>query len=134
MEEIIDLLSAYYTALLEKQYMDEYGRSTGRGRAADSRYFILNPIRDVSSNIINTDRESIKKLIEEGYSFRLFSENCIYWVHYKDGLWISFHKTFSMSEMINLIHSSTIILGLEQQPSEMSIAARLLDDEMAYEI
>lgn len=133
MEEIIDLLSAYYTTLLEKGYIDQKGQGEWSS-------FLSTPDWDVPDNV-NMDYTGMTHLVEAGYHFWLATtdaiENCWHWVWYKNGQWNDGTNIIPANKMLEIINRSANRLGVEiviNQSSEMSMAARLLDDEMQYEI
>lgn len=136
MEEIIDLLSAYYTALLEKHYIDH----SGRGQRSDLYdFFLAAPGWEIPGNV-DMDYTGMKWLVEERYYFWLAAANegiTWDWVDYKDGHWVNGSDVIPENKMSEIIRRSANKLGLELEighPSEMSMAARLPDDEMQYEI
>ena len=143
MEETIDLLTAYYTALLEKRYMNHCGKGTPLIKSDNPRYYFgyLFAASDWSvSNDVRMDRESIMRMVEDGYYFWVSVSDApdIWgWVQYKGGHWETEADGSVVPEnkMQEMIRRSGDKLGLElEHTSEMSKAARLLDDEMQYEI
>lgn len=132
MEEIIYLLSTYYTTLLEKGIIDQKGEG-------EFTCFLSTPNWTVPDNV-NMDYKSMTQLVKNGYYFWLATTdeiNCWHWVSCKNGEWRTNTETIPPNKMSEIIHRSANILGVKlknDQPSEMSIAARLLDDEMQYEI
>ena len=143
MEETIDLLAAYYTALLEKRYINHCGKGTPLIKSDNPRYYFgyLLAASDWSvSNDVRMDRESIMRMVEDGYYFWVSVSDApdIWgWVQYKGGHWETEADGSVVPEnkMQEIIRRSGDKLGLElEHTSEMSRAARLLDDEMQYEI
>ena len=143
MEEIIDLLTTYYTALLEKRYINHRGKGTPLIKSDNPRYYFgyLLAASDWSvSNDVRMDRESIMRMVEDGYYFWVSVSDApdIWgWVQYKGGHWETEadRKIVPENKMQEMIRHSGDKLGLElEHTSEMSKAARLLDDEMQYEI
>lgn len=131
MEEIIYLLSAYYTTLLEKGIIDQKGQG-------EYACFISTPNWTVPDNV-NMDYKSITQLVKNGYCFWLATTdatNCWQWVSYENGEWVTNTGTIPANKMSEIIHRSANTLGVKliEHPSEMSMAAQLLDDEMQYEI
>ena len=144
MEETIDLLTAYYTALLEKRYINHCGQGTPLLKSDYPKYrnfaFFLAAPDWRASNDERMDRESVARMVEEGYHFWVSVDDtrgAWDWVQYKDGHWEAegVNKTVPENKMLEIIGRSGDKLGLElEHTSEMSMAARLLDDEMQYEI
>lgn len=146
MEETIDLLTAYYTALLEKQYMNHRGRCTPliKNDHPDYSYFayLLAAPRWREAGVERMDRECVTRLVEDGYYFWVSVSTvrdtwC--WIQYKDGHWeIEANGSVVPENRIQeMIRRSAALLNLklaDEPASEMSRAARLLDDEMQYEI
>ena len=144
MEEIIELLSAYYTALVEKGYITQAGHGTPRlaqETPYDFSYFLSGPDYSVPGNE-DMDRDGMIQLIQDRYYFWLATKHGTGrwdWVWYKNGGWECEDAPGTIPEdnIPGIIHRSANRLGLElkiEHPSEMSMAARLLDDEMQYEI
>ena len=147
MEEIIDLLTAYYTALLEKGYMNHHGRGTPLIKSDHPEYYYFAYLLagpDLSAaGEERMDRESVTRLVEDGYYFWLAvgasdTHGVWCWVRYTDGHWeieVN-HSAVPENRIQEMIRCSGDKLGLEIEPpaSELSKAARLLDDEMQYEI
>ena len=125
MEETIDLLTAYYTALLEKGYMN-----------------LLAAPRRREAGVERMDRECVTRLIEDGYYFWVSAgdaHDTWCWIQYKDGHWTTEadHSVVPENRIQEMIRRSAALLNLklaDEPASEMSRAARLLDDEMQYEI
>ena len=145
MEEIIDLLTAYYTALLEKGYINHCGRGTPLIKSDNPKYhyfaYLLAGPDWRAAGEEKMDRESVTRLIEDGYYFWVSvsdTPDTWNWVRYTDGHWEreADRKTIPENRMREIIRHSGDKLGLEIEPpaSELSKAARLLDDEMQYEI
>ena len=143
MEETIDLLTAYYTALLEKRYINHRGKGTPLIKSDNPRYYFgyLFAASDWEvSNDVRIDRESIMRMVEDGYYFWVSVSDApdIWgWVQYKNGHWETEadRKIVPENKIQEMISRSGSKLGLElEHTSEMSRAARLLDDEMQYEI
>ena len=143
MEEIIDLLTTYYTALLEKRYINHRGKGTPLIKSDNPRYYVgyLLAASDWSvSNDVRMDRESIMRMVEDGYYFWVSVSDApdIWgWVQYKGGHWETEadRKIVPENRIQEMIRHSGDKSGLElEHTSEMSKAARLLDDEMQYEI
>lgn len=132
MEEIIYLLSAYYTTLLEKGLIDQKGEG-------EFACFLSTPDWEVPDNV-NMDHKGMTHLVKDGYHFWLATTdeiNCWHWVWHKNDQWNDGTNIIPANKMSEIIHRSAKILGAEpiiEHPSEMSIAAHLLDDEMQYEI
>ena len=143
MDEIIDLLTAFYNALLEKHYMTKAGHSNPIAEQEvhfDYSFFIANPDFGVPGNM-EWDRASVANMINEGYLFWLATNDGRTdgwdWVWYKNGEWKQEDSSTAIREdkMPDIIHNTANKLRLELNvESEMSMAARLLDDEMQYEI
>ena len=142
MEEIIDLLTAFYNALLEKEYMNKAGHSTPKLEQEarfDYSFFIANPDYGVPGNM-EWNRENVANMVQEGYMLWLVTGSGGWdWVWYKNGEWNCEDApgTLQESKMPDIIRDTAHKLGLElvvDHPSEMAMAARLLDDEMQYEI
>lgn len=143
MDEIIDLLTAFYNALLEKHYMTKAGHSNPIAEQEvhfDYSFFIANPDFGVPGNM-EWDRASIADMINEGYLFWLATGDGRTegwdWVWYKEGEWKQEDSSTAIREdkMPDIIRNTANRLRLELNvESEMSMAARLLDDEMQYEI
>lgn len=136
MEEIMDLLSAYYTALLEKCYINY----NGVGLRSDIYNFYL---ADPEWNLPRDNelyRSDMSHLAKEGYHFWLLVsiEGDVWdWAMYKDSRWTTLTGIIPENKMSEIIYRSANKLGLEletEHTSEMSMAARLPDDEMQYEI
>ena len=143
MEETIDLLTTYYTALLEKRYMNHRGKCTPLIKSDNPRYYfgyLLAAPNWREAGVERMDRESIMRMVEDGYYFWVSVSDApdIWdWVQYKDGHWETEadRKIVPENKMQEIIRRSGSKLGLElEHTSEMSKAARLLDDEMQYEI
>lgn len=145
MDEIIDLLTAFYNALLEKHYMTKAGHSNPIAEQEvhfDYSFFISNPDFGVPGNM-EWDRASVANMVNEGYFFWLATSdgrtNGWDWVWHKDGEWNCEDSSNPIPEnkMLDIIRNTANRLELElnvEPTSEMSMAARLLDDEMQYEI
>ncbi len=144
MEETIDLLTAYYTALLEKQYINHQGRGTPllKSDYPECYYFsylLAGPDWRAAGDE-KMDRESVTRLVEDGYYFWVSAgdaRDTWCWIRYKDGHWTTEADGSVVPEnrIQEMIRRSGDKLGLVLEPaSEMSRAARLLDDEMQYEI
>ena len=143
MDEIIDLLTAFYNALLEKHYMTKAGHSNPIAEQEvhfDYSFFIANPDFGVPGNM-EWDRASVANMINEGYLFWLATNDGRTegwdWVWYKNGEWKQEDSSIAIREdkMPDIIRNTANRLRLELNiESEMSMAARLLDDEMQYEI
>ena len=143
MDEIIDLLTAFYNALLEKHYMTKAGHSNPIAEQEvhfDYSFFIANPDFGVPGNM-EWDRASVANMINEGYLFWLATNDGRTdgwdWVWYKNGEWKQEDSSIAIREdkMPDIIRNTANRLRLELHvESEMSMAARLLDDEMQYEI
>lgn len=147
MEETIDLLTAYYTALLEKRYMNHRGRGTPliKNDYPEYSYFaylLAAAPRWREVGVERMDRESVTRLVEDGYYFWVSVSTvrdtwC--WIQYKDGHWEieANHEAVPENRIQEMIRRSAALLNLKlaiEPASEMSRAARLLDDEMQYEI
>lgn len=145
MDEIIDLLTAFYNALLEKHYMTKAGHSNPIAEQEvnfDYSFFIANPDYGVPGDMEWT-RGSVTNMINEGYLFWLVTGDGRTegwdWVWYKNGEWKQEDSSAAIREdkMPDIIRNTANRLRLElnvEPSSEMSMAARLLDDEMQYEI
>ena len=147
MEETINLLTAYYTALLEKRYINHRGKGTPLIKSDNPKYYyfvylLAAPDDWGAPNDERMDRESIMRMVEDGYYFWVSvsdAPDIWCWVQYKDGHWEtevndSVVPENRIQEMI-LRSAALLNLKLAYEPaSEMSKAARLLDDEMQYEI
>lgn len=146
MEETIDLLTAYYTALLEKRYMNHRGRGTPLIKSDHPEYFyfayLLGSPRWEAPADERMDRECITRLVEDGYYFWVSAgdaRDTWCWIQYKDGHWTTEADGSVVPEnrIQEMIRRSAALLNLklaDEPASEMSRAARLLDDEMQYEI
>ena len=147
MEETIDLLTAYYTALLEKRYMNHRGKCTPLIKSDNPRYYfgyLLTAPNWREAGVERMDRECVTRLVEDGYYFWLAvgasdTRGAWCWVQYKDGHWETEvdRKVVPENRMQEIIRHSAESLNLklaDEPASEMSRAARLLDDEMQYEI
>ena len=144
MEETIDLLTAYYTALLEKRYMNHRGRGTPLIKSDHPEYsyfaYLLAAPRWREAGVEKMDRESITRLVEDGYYFWVSvgdARDTWCWIQYKDGHWETEagRKIVPENRIQEMICRSGDKLGLVlEHTSELSKAARLLDDEMQYEI
>lgn len=144
MEETIDLLTAYYTALLEKRYMNHRGRGTPLIKSDYPEYsyfaYLLAAPDWRAAGDEKMDRESITRLVEDGYYFWVSAgdaRDTWCWIQYKDGHWTTEADGSIVPEnrIQEMICRSGDKLGLEiEHASELSRAARLLDDEMQYEI
>ena len=144
MEETIDLLTAYYTALLEKGYINHRGKGTPLIKRDNPKYYYFAYLlagpdwRVVGEE--RMDRESVTRMVEDGYYFWVSvsdTPDTWNWVRYTDGHWEreAGSKIVPENKMQEIIRRSGDKLGLElEHTSEMSRAARLLDDEMQYEI
>lgn len=145
MDEIIDLLTAFYNALLEKHYMTKAGHSNPIAEQQvnfDYSFFIANPDYSVPGDM-EWDRACIANMINEGYLFWLSTNDGRTegwdWVWYRNGEWKQEDSSMAIREdkMPDIIRNTANRLRLElnvEPSSEMSRAARLLDDEMQYEI
>ena len=144
MEETIDLLTAYYTALLEKRYMNHRGKGTPLLKSdypeySYFAYFLAGPDWRAAGDE-KMDRESITRLVEDGYYFWVSAcdaRDTWCWIQYKDGHWTTEADGSVVPEnrIQEMICRSGDKLGLVlEHASELSKAARLLDDEMQYEI
>ena len=148
MEETIDLLTAYYTALLEKQYINHRGRGTPLLKSDYPEYFyfaylLAAPAPDWrAAGDEKMDRECVTHLVEDGYYFWVSAgdaHDTWCWIQYKDGHWEieANHEAVPENRIQEMIRRSAALLNLKlaiEPASEMSRAARLLDDEMQYEI
>ena len=144
MEEIIDLLTAYYTALLEKRYINHRGRCTPLLKSDYPEYsyfvYLLAAPRWREAGVERMDRECVTRLVEDGYYFWVSAgdvRDTWYWIQYKDGHWENEADPSVVPEnrIQEIIRRSGDKLGLVlEHTSELSKAARLLDDEMQYEI
>ena len=144
MEEIIDLLTAYYTALLEKQYINHRGMGTPLLKSDYPGYhyfaYLLARPDWRSAGDEKMDRECVTRLVEDGYYFWVSAgdvRDTWYWIQYKDGHWEieADHSVVPENRIQEMIRRSGDKLGLKiEHASELSRAARLLDDEMQYEI
>lgn len=145
MEETIDLLTAYYTALLEKGYINHRGKGTPLLKSDYPEYsyfvYLLAGPDWRAAGDEKMDRESITRLVEGGYYFWVSvgdARDTWCWIQYKDGHWTTEvdHSAVPENRIQEMIRRSGDKLGLEIEPpaSELSKAARLLDDEMQYEI
>ena len=146
MEETIDLLAAYYTALLEKQYINHRGRGTPLIKSDHPEYsyfaYLLAAPRWREAGVERMDRECVTRLVENGYYFWVSAgdaRDTWCWIQYKDGHWTTEADGSVVSEnrIQEMIRRSAALLNLklaDEPASEMSRAARLLDDEMQYEI
>ena len=145
MEETIDLLTAYYTALLEKGYINHRGKGTPLIKSDNPKYYyfvylLAGPNDWGVPNDERMDRESIMHMVEDGYYFWVSvsdTPDTWNWVRYMDGHWETEagRKIIPENKMQEIIRRSADKLGLElEHASELSKAARLLDDEMQYEI
>ena len=147
MEETIDLLTAYYTALLEKRYMTHRGKGTPLIKSDHPRYYyfaylLARPDSTEEADVQRMDRECVTRLVEDGYYFWVSTSDardtwC--WIQYKDGHWTTEADGSVVPEnrIQEMIRCSAELLKLKlaiEPASEMSRAARLLDDEMQYEI
>ena len=147
MEETIDLLTAYYTALLEKRYINHRGKGTPLIKSDNPRYYyfvylLAAPDDWGVPNDERMDRESIMHMVEDGYYFWVSAgdaRDTWCWIQYKDGHWTTEADGSAVPEnrIQEMIRRSAALLNLKlayEPASEMSKAARLLDDEMQYEI
>ena len=144
MEETIDLLTAYYTALLEKRYMNHRGQGTPLLKSDYPEYsyfaYLLAGPDWRAAGDEKMDRESITRLVEDGYYFWVSAgdaRDTWCWIQYKDGHWEiePDHSVVPENRIQEMIQRSGDKLGLKiEHVSELSKAARLLDDEMQYEI
>ena len=146
MEETIDLLAAYYTALLEKRYMNHRGRGTPLIKSDHPEYsyfaYLLAAPRGREAGVERMDRECVTRLVENGYYFWVSAgdaRDTWCWIQYKDGHWTTEADGSVVPEnrIQEMIRRSAALLNLKlayEPASEMSRAARLLDDEMQYEI
>ena len=146
MEETIDLLTAYYTALLEKRYMNHHGRGTPLIKSDHPEYsyfaYLLAAPRWREAGVEMMDRVCITRLVENGYYFWVSAgdaRDTWCWIQYKDGHWTTEADGSVVPEnrIQEMIRRSAALLNLKlayEPASEMSRAARLLDDEMQYEI
>ena len=146
MEETIDLLTAYYTALLEKRYMNHRGRGTPLLKSDNPEYsyfaYLLAAPRWREAGVERMDRECVTRLVEDGYYFWVSAgdaRDTWCWIQYKDGHWATEADDSAVPEnrIQEMIRRSAALLNLKlavEPASEMSRAARLLDDEMQYEI
>ena len=144
MEETIDLLTAYYMALLEKQYINHRGRGTPLLKSDYPEYsyfaYLLAAPRWREAGVERMDRECVTRLVEDGYYFWVSvsdAPDIWSWVQYKDGHWETEadRKIVPENRIQEMICHSGDKLGLKiEHASELSKAARLLDDEMQYEI
>ena len=146
MEETIDLLAAYYTALLEKRYINHRGRGTPLIKSDHPEYFyftyLLAAPRWREAGVERMDRECVTRLVENGYYFWVSAgdaRDTWCWIQYKDGHWTTEADGSVVPEnrIQEMIRRSAALLNLKlayEPASEMSRAARLLDDEMQYEI
>ena len=146
MEETIDLLAAYYTALLEKQYINHRGRGTPLIKSDHPEYsyfaYLLAAPRWREAGVERMDRECVTRLVENGYYFWVSAgdaRDTWCWIQYKDGHWTTEADDSVVPEnrIQEMIRRSAALLNLklaDEPASEMSRAARLLDDEMQYEI
>ena len=146
MEETIDLLTAYYTALLEKRYMNHRGRGTPLLKSDNPEYsyfaYLLAAPRWREAGVERMDRECVTRLVEDGYYFWVSAgdaHDTWCWIQYKDGHWATEVDDSAVPEnrIQEMIRRSAALLNLklaDEPASEMSRAARLLDDEMQYEI
>ena len=146
MEETIDLLAAYYTALLEKQYINHRGRGTPLIKSDHPEYsyfaYLLAAPRWREAGVETMDRVCVTRLVENGYYFWVSAgdaRDTWCWIQYKDGHWTTEADGSVVPEnrIQEMIRRSAALLNLKlayEPASEMSRAARLLDDEMQYEI
>ena len=146
MEETIDLLTAYYTALLEKRYMNHRGRGTPLIKSDHPEYsyfaYLLAAPRWREAGVERMDLEGVTRLVEDGYYFWVSAcdaRDTWCWIQYKDGHWTTEADGSVVPEnrIQEMIRRSAALLNLklaDEPASEMSRAARLLDDEMQYEI
>ena len=146
MEETIDLLAAYYTALLEKQYINHRGRGTPLIKSDHPEYsyfaYLLAAPSWREAGVERMDRECVTRLVENGYYFWVSAgdaRDTWCWIQYKDGHWTTEADGSVVPEnrIQEMIRRSAALLNLKlayEPASEMSRAARLLDDEMQYEI
>ena len=146
MEETIDLLTAYYTALLEKRYMNHRGRGTPLIKSDHPEYsyfaYLLAAPRWREAGVERMDRECVTRLVEDGYYFWVsagYARDTWCWIQYKDDHWEieADHSVVPENRIQEMIRRSAALLNLKlaiEPASEMSRAARLLDDEMQYEI
>ena len=146
MEETIDLLTAYYTALLEKRYMNHHGRGTPLIKSDHPEYsyfaYLLAAPRWREAGVETMDRVCVTRLVENGYYFWVSAgdaRDTWCWIQYKDGHWTTEADGSVVPEnrIQEMIRRSAALLNLKlayEPASEMSRAARLLDDEMQYEI
>ena len=146
MEETIDLLAAYYTALLEKRYINHRGRGTPLIKSDHPEYsyfaYLLAAPRWREAGVERMDRECVTRLVENGYYFWVSAgdtRDTRCWIQYKDGHWTTEADGSVVPEnrIQEMIRRSAALLNLKlayEPASEMSKAARLLDDEMQYEI
>ena len=146
MEETIDLLAAYYMALLEKRYINHRGRGTPLIKSDHPEYsyfaYLLAAPRWREAGVERMDRECVTRLVENGYYFWVSARDardtwC--WIQYKDGHWTTEADGSVVPEnrIQEMIRRSAALLNMKlayEPASEMSKAARLLDDEMQYEI
>ena len=144
MEETIDLLTAYYMALLEKQYINHRGKGTPLLKSDYPEYsyfaYLLAAPRWREAGVEKMDRESNTRLVEDGYYFWVSAgdaRDTWCWIQYKDSHWTTEADGSVVPEnrIQEMIRRSGDKLGLVlEHASELSKAARLLDDEMQYEI
>ena len=146
MEETIDLLAAYYTALLEKRYINHRGRGTPLIKSDHPEYsyfaYLLAAPRWREAGVETMDRVCVTRLVENGYYFWVSAgdaRDTWCWIQYKDGHWTTEADGSVVPEnrIQEMIRRSAALLNLKlayEPASEMSRAARLLDDEMQYEI
>ena len=146
MEETIDLLTAYYTALLEKRYINHRGKGTPLIKSDHPEYsyfaYLLAAPRWREAGDERMDRECVTRLVENGYYFWVSAgdaRDTWCWIQYKDGHWTTEADGSVVPEnrIQEMIRRSAALLNLKlayEPASEMSRAARLLDDEMQYEI
>ena len=146
MEETIDLLAAYYTALLEKQYINHRGRGTPLIKSDHPEYsyfaYLLAAPGWREAGVERMDRECVTRLVENGYYFWVSAgdaRDTWCWIQYKDGHWTTEADGSVVPEnrIQEMIRRSAALLNLKlayEPASEMSRAARLLDDEIQYEI
>ena len=115
MEEIIDLLTAYYAALLEKGYMNHCGRGTPLIKSDHPEYsyfaYLLAAPRWRVAGVERMDRECVTRLVEDGYYFWLSvsdTSDTWYWVRYTDGHWETegVNKTVPENKMMEIIGRS----------------------------
>ena len=132
--------------MLEKRYINHRGRGTPLIKSDHPEYsyfayFLAVPMWR-EAGVERMDRECVTRLVENGYYFWVSAgdaRDTWCWIQYKDGHWTTEDDGSAVPEnrIQEMIRRSAALLNLKlayEPASEMSRAARLLDDEMQYEI